>query len=100
MKKISIFFLIIFSLLNCTKNDEGENVNDFNLTTIAGWSTIDFKTNYTIQVPAAFVGLGLTGFEGKSFYKTSANNTIKLYGGYNTALIAIDFGDTLPNPVP
>ena len=100
MKKILLLSLIISLLINCRKNNEGEYVNDFNLTTISGWPTIDFKTNYSIQVPAAFVGLGLTGFEGKSFYKTSADHTLILYGGYSTGLFTVDFGDTLQNPVP
>jgi hypothetical protein len=100
MKKIVLLFLIACFLINCRKNDEGEIVNDFCLTTISGWPTMDFKTNYSIQVPAAFIGLGLTGFEGKSFYAASADRTIILYGGYNTGLMAVDFGDTLQNPVP
>lgn len=100
MKKISIFCLIIFLLINCRKNDESDFVNDLNLTTIPGWRTIDFKTNYTIQVPEGFLGLGMTGFEGNTFYKSSADRKFVIFYGYSNSLFCSDFGDTLPNPVP
>lgn len=100
MKKISIFCLIIFLLINCRKNDESDFVNDLNLTTIPGWPTIDFKTNYTIQVPEAFSGGVQPGFEGNSFYAYSTDKKIQLNSGYGWALGVNDFGEKLGNPQP
>lgn len=89
MKKISLFFLIIFLLTNCRKNHEETD-----------WKTIDFKYNYTIQVPVGFTGGVQPGFEGNSFYAASADKKIQLYSGYGYALGVNDFGDALQNPVP
>jgi hypothetical protein len=100
MKKISILFVIIFLFISCRKNYEEISNTPLNLITIPGWPIIDFKIDYTIQVPTGFVGAGLEGFEGKSFTKSSADNTIQLNGGYSNSLSILDFGDTLPNPVP
>jgi hypothetical protein len=86
---------------NCKKNEEVKVVPDFNLTTIANWPTIDFKAQYTIQVPAEFIGPGVQqGFEGNSFSKSSADGKIQLHGGFGTILGIMDFGMVLPNPVP
>ena len=100
MKKIPIIILTIFLLTSCTKNEEVNNDNRLNLTTISGWTTIDFKTDYTIQVPTDFIGGGLQGFEGNSFYKSSADNKILLESGYSNNLFTFDFGETLQNPAP
>jgi hypothetical protein len=100
MKKISMLILIIFLLINCRKTEEVKNNNCLSLTTITGWEKIDFKTDYTIQVPVEFKGDGLQGFEGNSFYKSSADDKIKLSSGYSNSLFTFDFGDTLQNPAP
>jgi len=100
MKKTAIFILTVFVLTCCTKNDDVKIENSFSLTTISGWSKIDFKTEYTIQVPLEFKGVGLQGFEGNSFYISSADDKIILQSGYSNSLYTFDFGDTLKDPSP
>lgn len=102
MKKSLIFSLIILLLVSCKNNDEdeNENVDCHNLTTIADWTKVNFKTNYTIQVPTGYVGGGMQGFEGNTFSKSSTDNKIQLNSGYCNSLFCFDFGDTLRNPIP
>jgi len=96
MKKVITFFLLSSLLISCKKSDN----DDFNISSINGWATIDFKTNYTIQIPVGYVGYGMGGFEGNTFYKSSADSKIKLSYGYCNSLFCFDFGDTLRNPIP
>jgi len=70
------------------------------MSTIDGWMTISFKTNYTIQVPSGFKGLGMAGFEGNTFSKFSNDTTIILEYGYCNELFCNDFGDTLQATIP
>lgn len=100
MKKIPIFILIIFLFISCRKNNGGETVNDFTLTTIPGWPTIDFKTNYTIQLPVGFSGGVQPGFEGNTFNAVTQDEKIKVYFEYSNSLFAVDFADTLKTPIP
>lgn len=88
-------------LSQCKKDVVTVNSNIINLTTVDGWTTINFKTNYTIQVPNDFVGMGMNGFEGNMFEKYSKDNTIYLSYAYsNGGTFFYDFGDTLQNPIP
>ena len=68
MKKTAIFILTAILFTCCTKNDDVKVDNYLSLTTISGWPQIDFKTDYTIQVPVEFKGAGMQGFEGNSFF--------------------------------
>ncbi len=99
MKKTIIFFLLIISLTGC-KKDEDEQLNCIQLTTINDWTTIDFKADYTIQLPEGFEGPGMVGFEGNTFYKNSTDDKIILGYMYCGPLWCEDFGDTLQTPVP
>ena len=94
------FFLFILCLTSCKKDDKKDNTICNNLTTFPGWTTIDFKTNYTIQVPEGFEGVGMTGFEGYSFFKNSKDNKISLSYFYCGSLSCMDFGDALPDSIP
>jgi len=96
MNKILIFIALVFLFIGCEKSD----IEDFDLTTIYGWAKIDFKTNYTIQVPQEFLGEGMGGFEGNTFFKYSADFKIMLSAGYCSSLFCHDFGDTFKNPEP
>lgn len=100
MKKTAIFILTAILLTCCTKNDDVKVDNNLSLTTISGWPQIDFKTDYTIQVPVEFKGAGMQGFEGNSFFKSSADDKIILESGYSSSLFTFDFGDTLQIPTP
>jgi hypothetical protein len=100
MKKILMISLLIFLLIDCKKNDNVEDINYFDLTSVDGWRTISFKTNYTIQVPPGFNGGVLIGFEGKTFFVTSADYKIQVSFGDNNSLSSRDFGDTLKNTIP
>jgi hypothetical protein len=96
MKKLILIVSVLIFLFACEKNSD----TGINLTTVDGWSTIAFKANYTIQVPDGFEGTGMSGFEGNTFSKYSADYTINLYYGYCSDLFCSDFGDSLGNSVP
>lgn len=83
-------------LFACEKNSD----SGINLASIDDWSTIAFKSNYTIQVPDGFEGTGMEGFEGNTFSKYSADYNINLNYGYCNALFCNDFGDPLGNSNP
>jgi hypothetical protein len=95
-------FLIIIAMLivSCEKEDINYHINNDNLTTIPEWTIIDFKTNYTIQVPLNFFGIGMAGFEGNTFSKYSNDGSILLTYGFCDGLFCYDFGDTLQKPFP
>jgi hypothetical protein len=96
MKKLILITSFFTFLIACEKNSD----NGYNLTSIDGWTTINFKSNYTIQIPDGFEGIGMAGFEGNTFSKFSADNKINLFYGYCNDLFCNDFGDPLANPVP
>jgi hypothetical protein len=100
MKKVFILISIILLISYCKKDKSIENSACNNLTTVDSWPTINFKTNYTIQVPNDFQGPGMTGFEGNVFSKFSKDTTLILDYGYCNALFCFDFGDTLQTTVP
>ena len=100
MKKIIFLLVIIASSVTCKKDNVIENTACNNMTTIDSWLTVSFKTNYTIQVPSGFKGLGMAGFEGNTFSKFSNDTTIVLEYGYCNDLFYYDFGDTLQSTIP
>jgi hypothetical protein len=99
LKMIAVLVIIIL-ITNCKKDNTIQNNECNNLTTISGWTTINFKTNYTIQVPSGFKGLGMAGFEGNTFFKFSNDTTVILDYGYCNDLFCNDFGDTLQTSMP
>jgi hypothetical protein len=98
--KIIAILIIIILITNCKKDNSIENAACNNLTTADGWTTINFKTNYTIQVPSGYKGSGMAGFEGNTFFKFSNDTTIILEYGYCNDLFCTDFGDTLQTTIP
>ncbi len=98
--KIIAILILIISITCCKKENCIENAECNNLTTMDSWTTISFKTNYTIQVPNGFKGSGMAGFEGNTFFKFSNDTTIILEYGYCNELFCNDFGDTLPAILP
>jgi hypothetical protein len=98
--RIVTILIIIIMISNCKKDNSIENAECNNLKTADGWTTISFKTNYTIQVPSGFKGLGMAGFEGNTFSKFSNDTTIILEYGYCNDLFCNDFGDTLQTAIP
>src|SRR5664280_684118 len=100
MKKIIFLLVIIAFSVGCKKDNVIENTACNNMTTIDNWLTISFKTNYTIQVPSGFKGIGMAGFEGNTFSKFSNDTTIVLEYGYCNDLFCYDFGDTLQTIIP
>jgi hypothetical protein len=99
-KNIVAIIISILLVTSCKKDNNIENAACNNLTTIDGWTTINFKRNYTIQVPSGFEGIGMAGFEGNTFFKFSNDTTIVLTYGYCNDLFCFDFGDTLQNIIP
>jgi hypothetical protein len=98
--KIIAILIPIISITCCKKDNSIENSSCNNLTTIDSWTTISFKTNYTIQVPSGFEGSGMAGFEGNTFLKFSNDTTIILTYEYCNELFCNDFGNTLPTAIP
>ncbi len=108
----NLIFLVIILLMSCKHTyNEGTNKNINNqdtvsdskvnfLTTVEGWDIIKFKTNYTIQTPGSFGGVGITGFEGNVFFKYSHAGDIVLQYTFCTGLFCYDFGDTLASIIP
>ena len=99
-KNIMTILIPIILITHCKKDNSIENTACNNMTTIDSWTTISFKTNYTIQVPSEFKGLGMAGFEGNTFSKFSNDTTIILESGYCNDLFCNDFGDTLQTTIP
>jgi hypothetical protein len=97
---VIIILIPIILISYCKKDDSIENAACNNLTAVDSWTTIDFKTGYTIQVPSGFKGLGMAGFEGNTFFKFSNDTTILLDYGYSNGLFCFDFGDTLQTIMP
>jgi hypothetical protein len=102
MKKFIMLSAIFCLLLSCKKSPEkSETPGCYTLTQIDGWPKINFKSNYTIQVPNEFEGLGMMGFEGNTFSKHSPDYKIYLdYGYCGNGLFCFDFGDPLAHPAP
>ena len=98
MKKLILTILVVFSIFSCKEKIDDEKYPQINMVTIDSWSTINFKTNYTIQIPDGFEGIGMAGFEGNTFSKFSPE--ISLSYGYCNGLFCFDFGDTLKIPFP
>lgn len=98
-KIISLLIIIAFSV-GCKKENVIDNIVCNNMATKDSWITISFKTNYSIQVPSDFKGLGMAGFEGNTFSKFSNDTTIMLDYGYCNSLFCNDFGDTLQTTIP
>jgi len=96
MKKLILISFIITILISCEKASDYR----YNLTSIDGWPILNFKLNYTIQVPDGYEGMGMGGFEGNTFFKKSSDNNINLYYAYCNDLFCDDFGDSLGNSVP
>jgi len=97
---IRLFLLFIILLAACEKNDHTENVECFNMASNDDWITINFKTNYTIQVPHEYEGPGMAGFEGNTFVTFSGDGKVYLAYGYCSSLFCYDFGDTIKSPFP
>jgi hypothetical protein len=96
MKKLVLMTFIFPLFFACEKPSD----NRYNLATIEGWTTIDFKSNYSIQIPDGFEGIGMAGFEGNTFSKSSSEYNINLSYAYCNSLFCNDFGDPLGNSVP
>jgi hypothetical protein len=88
MKKLLLVIVIFNFLIACNKSSDND------------WITIDFKTNYTIQIPEDFIGLGMVSFEGITFSKHSPDNKINLTYAYCNGLECFDFGDPITKPIP
>lgn len=94
-----VFTLLLFmSIISCKKQSAG--VGSIMLAQNVGWSVTDFKTGYTIQFPADYIGAGKQGFEGNVFSKKKEDNSIAFSYSYCTELGCHDFGDTLSPSFP
>jgi len=100
MKNLFVIIGALTLITNCKKEENIEHASCNNLTTENSWSIINFKTDYSIQVPDGFKGPGMVGFEGNNFFKYSSDTSIIFEYGYCNGLFCFDFGDTLKSPIP
>lgn len=98
MKKFLIILVASVLVQGCKKDEISKNITTINLQSVPTWATIDFKTNYTIQVPPEFKGPGMIGFEGNTFSKYSADSMVIMQYGYCNGLYCKDFGNILQIP--
>lgn len=92
---IIMTFLLLLQV-ECKKADDStkENPKD----TI--WLVENFKSNYTIQFPESYEGIGMYGFEGNMFTKIRSDGKILFSYQYCHPLGCENFGDTLEIPAP
>ena len=57
--------------------------------------TENFKTEYLIQFPDDYKGIGMVGFEGNIFTKYNADTTSTFYYAYCSPVWCDDFGDAV-----
>ena len=100
MKKVIVLALAVILTQTCNKDNSDKNVRSISLQSVPSWTTIDFKSDYTIQVPPDFEGQGMVGFEGNTFGMHSSDSLIILEYIYCTGLFCYDFGDSLQSPAP
>lgn len=101
MKNIFLLLGIVLLLSACNENKEDKEPTCQSLVSVAEWPVIDFKKDYTIQVPADFKYNGYSiGFEGNTFLKASADDKILLEASFGSGTHFYDFGKILSDTVP
>lgn len=101
MKNILLFLGIVLFLSACNDKNEDKTPTCQSLTTNNQWPTIDFKKDYTIQVPGDYKYNGYSaGFEGNTFLKASGDDKITLEAAFGTGTHFYDFGNVLSDTVP
>jgi hypothetical protein len=108
MPKRFLYFAIAIALISCRKEKSETPTdppsqpinNSVPMQQHATWTAIPFKTDYTIQLPAEYQGIGMAGIEGNIFIKRRTDTTVTFKYGFCNSLRCNDFGATLKNPAP
>ncbi|MBN4065846.1 hypothetical protein JYT51_00770 [Candidatus Amoebophilus asiaticus] len=107
MKAQSVLVIVgfVYLLYSCSVDDEIKpNTNSpkctgINNTMISTWDTLELNDDYLIQFPETYIGPGrVKTFEGYSFSNYRDDNKVVL--GASGTTYFLNYGDTLPNPIP
>jgi hypothetical protein len=92
------YLLIPLLIFSCKR--EVDKKDCVTLSQNPDWTTSDFKSNYTIQLPDNYFGNGKVGFEGNIYDKTRDDSSINFSYSYCSPLHCADFGENLSEPFP
>jgi hypothetical protein len=92
------YLLIPLLIFSCKR--EVDKKDCVTLSQNPDWTTSDFKSNYTIQLPANYTGNGRVRFEGFIYDKKRDDNSIIFSYSYCFAVFCADFGESLSEPFP
>lgn len=98
--KAKFISLILLSLaFAACKKDKIEPIKENIIEMVANpnFSKENFKTDFTIQFPANYDGVGMVGFEGNMFSKARVDDKIALDYSFCSPLYCNDFGSDLVN---
>lgn len=98
MKYLLITILSIATILSCEK--EAADLSCREMQMQSSWTTERFKTDFDIQFPDDYEGIGITGFEGNIFFKNKTDSTAFFSYNFCSPLFCEDFGDTLNINIP
>lgn len=98
------FLLCMLLFTSCKrhvdKNNEEKPGDCIAIAQNSQWTVSEFKTDYTIQVPATYSTPLYVGYEGRVFYTKRNDNTAQIAFAYCGALQCTDFGEKLASPSP
>jgi hypothetical protein len=101
MKKF-IFSWVVLFFIGCSNDDEMEQqmVGCIEMEENESFEQIEFKENYTIQMPVGHSGVGLEELLGTRFESTTTLRSKFYYQYLCDVDCAIYFGENLESPVP
>lgn len=95
-----LLILNLCFLVSCSDRDDELQNTCIEISQNPEWNTEDFKTNFTIQFPDNYEGVGMTGFEGNFFRKYRSDERIEFDYRFCSATYCYDFGNPLDMPIP
>ncbi len=96
--KIISLILLTFAFAACKKDKiEPNKENIIEMVTNPNFSKENFKTDFTIQFPTNYDGIGMIGFEGNTFSKARVDDKIVLKYSFCGPTYCNDFGSDLAN---
>lgn len=103
MKNKICGLLLIVLIASCKPHIERIEEKPVDCITLAQnsqWTVSEFKTDYTIQIPANYSTPLYVGYEGKVFFTKRNDNTAQIAFAYCSSLQCTDFGEKLPASSP
>jgi len=98
MKGFYIFIILLSLFISGCKKADDDSIGEIPKDSV--WITESFKSNYTIQFPDSYEGIGMYGFEGNMFTKNRIDEKVLFSYQYCHSLGCENFGDTLESPIP